>query len=857
MNRAILELMLAAMLAGVLLAPKPFDFYSHGPYDASVPRPESILGYQIGEHHTNFRDQERVIFAIAEKSKARVRVIDYGKSWEGRPLRIVAISSPENIKNLESIRKQNLRIANPKVGEDVSPLVEKTPVFVWVNECIHGDETASFESAMALVYNLAASRNSKISDLLREAVVIVNPVYNPDGHERYVVWNRSIATGSSESRAYEAVVPSVMAGRSNHYRFDMNRDRVAISQAETRQEIAEFLRWMPHVYLDQHGQTDNYFFPPNAMSVNVNVDRERLEKWTDVFGRATAKAFDGFGWTYFIRTTFDFYAMVFLDSWVTLSGSIGMTHETDGGRYLSRTRDDGSILTMREGAAKHFTSAIAVAESSVANRKDLLKSFAKFKQRSVSGEHAGKFQRVVVESDRWAPLLRLADQLNRSGVQSQLIDKSWSQNDANDYWSAERGVQTFGDRPTLVVDLAQAQGPVAKALLEPQSDFEKEFVDRQIRIIKERAEERYGERESLEFYDITGWALPYAYSLDAWWCESAPALPNSKPETVDKGKVVLDDKAIGYAIPYRDLTDVLSAYDALETGVRGRVSSRALRAGDTELPAGTVYFLAARNEPGYEKQLASAVRRRGGSLLPLYSSYPNQGADGPGSENTRPMRKPKIGVVFGSPGQTTGFGHVWYLLQQELKLPFTPLSTAALSGDLSSYSCILIPSGASGSSLQNWVSSGGCLIALGNPGWAIGSSGVVNLETVSAQSIPGSLFRAAIEPKSMISYGYPRQKDGSVRVAVPFDGDEFYRVAKGGNSVVATASDDSKKLLTGWSWPNDTEAKMKGVMWCHEQRVGRGHIILFAEDPAGRAMWPGLWPMLVNAIVYGASPNDS
>jgi len=104
--------MLLSLLAGIALAaPGPMDFYAAGPFDSAVPKPESLLHYGPGERITNFRDQERVVLAIADKAKARVRVFDYGSTVEGRPLRVVAISSPENIARLEEIRKNHEAIA--------------------------------------------------------------------------------------------------------------------------------------------------------------------------------------------------------------------------------------------------------------------------------------------------------------------------------------------------------------------------------------------------------------------------------------------------------------------------------------------------------------------------------------------------------------------------------------------------------------------------------------------------------------------------------------------------------------------------------------------------------------------------
>jgi hypothetical protein len=99
---------------------------------------------------------------------------------------------------------------------------------------------------------------------LRDSVVLLNPVFNPDGHERFVVYYNSVAVGSPESFAFEKEQPWAVSGRSNHYRFDLNRDKIAQSQAETRHETREYLRWNPQVFVDQHGQPEVYFFPPNA-----------------------------------------------------------------------------------------------------------------------------------------------------------------------------------------------------------------------------------------------------------------------------------------------------------------------------------------------------------------------------------------------------------------------------------------------------------------------------------------------------------------------------------------------------------------------------------------------------------------
>ncbi|HTQ11317.1 MAG TPA: M14 family zinc carboxypeptidase [Fimbriimonadaceae bacterium] len=862
--------MLSALAIGLALAapvsrvgtrglrtPGTFDFYADKPYDASIPRPDTTLGYPLCSRTTTFRDQERALLAIASAAGSRVKVIEYGKSWEGRPLRIYVVSTPANMARLEAIRKDNLERNHGKAADP------KDPVIVWVNECIHGDETASFESAMALLYDLAASRSKRIESILDKAVVVLNPCYNPDGHERFTVYYNSIATGSPEPGAYEDEEPSAIFGRLNHYRFDMNRDRVAMSQVETRSEVAEFLRWHPQVYIDQHGQVGSYFFPPNAESENVNADRSRLDKWTDLFGRATGRAFDEQGWTYFVKSEFDLYYPGYLDAFTTLSGAIGLTNETDGGRLLATKRGDGTIVTLRDGAMKHFTAALAVAQAAVEHHDDLLAEFVDFKRKAVTGEAAGKFQRVVVEGDSRA-LDRMQAQLGRAGISSRITRASWSQNDAHDYWSSQHGEHRFAG-PSLIIDLAQPQGQLAKALLEPGSDFEPEFTKAELAKKNSEPEgQTYPGPDDTDFYDITGWSLPFAYGLHAWWCESAPALPGVEAGSDPTEQQAFDAKAkstVGYAIRYRDQDDILLAADALKAGLRVEVTTRPMRLGGQSYPRGTFLVLASRNREGFETDLLNLARKRDSAYFPLVTSYPDLGGQGPGSESILALREPKIGVVFGNGANLAEVGGIWYLMDQEFHLPFTPLSSGSLDGNLNRYSCIVVPEGTGLTmtpKLREWISGGGCLVALGGINWLTGVGGVVDLQAVGGdhEDLPGSLFRAQLDPDSFLGYGYGSQGKGPIDIAVPVEGSSFLKARPEGGSVVTFSDDDKvKKLLSGWSWPDDTEKGLAGSVWLQDVNVGRGHAILFTFDPTSRAMWPGLYKMLLNAMIVGPTTS--
>src|ERR671921_2828481 len=107
-----------------------FDFYARGPYRQQVPRPQSILRYDVGEFHTNYAMMERVLYAVAQAAPDRVRVFDIGLTNEYRMQHVVAVSSPENIARLDEIRADLKRLSDPRTlsSEESRRLISTTPV---------------------------------------------------------------------------------------------------------------------------------------------------------------------------------------------------------------------------------------------------------------------------------------------------------------------------------------------------------------------------------------------------------------------------------------------------------------------------------------------------------------------------------------------------------------------------------------------------------------------------------------------------------------------------------------------------------------------------------------------------------
>ncbi len=548
--RAPTRLLAAALLAAAPAAAQPllpgtpdtavrdtrrFAFDARGPYRPDVPRPEALLGYPLGARNTQYGEQERVLLAVAAAARDRVRVEEIGASHEGRRMRVFIVSAPENVARLDAIRADLDRLADPRTAGpgEAADIARRTPAVVWINESVHGDESPGFESGMQLLYQLAASTEPATLDALRHAVVVINPSSNPDGHERFAVWYNSVARGDPANDAYEHREPWSIQGRFNHYRFDMNRDVIASTQPEVQAIMRGMLRWHPQVAVDQHGQVPTYFFPPAAAPVNANIGAES-EKWLAIIGRANAAAFDHYGWQYFVRNEFDLYYPGYWDTWPSLNGATGMTYETDGGGWKGTLwrREDGSLLSFRDGIAKHWTAAMATIEATAARAAERLTDYAAFRRRAVEQGRSGRMRYVVLvpgaDPERAGDL---AAALRRAGVEVRRAATAYTARRAHAYGAGSvpeapnaAGAERRVEAGAYVVDLAQPQGRLARAVLEPAPTLDTAFARRQIDRFRRNLRRAGGAgAEEPEFYDITAWSLPAAFGVEAYWTEDAPA----------------------------------------------------------------------------------------------------------------------------------------------------------------------------------------------------------------------------------------------------------------------------------------------------------------------------------------------
>ncbi len=215
----------------------PYAIEGTASYDAAIPTPEAVLGYRIGERHTRPEEVIRYVEAVAAASP-RVAAGYHGSTYEGRRLVHATVTSPANHARLETIRDANLMLSeSPEAVSDGE--LGAMPVVVYQGYSVHGNEASGTEAALVYLYHLAAAQGPEIDAQLAQAVILLDPMLNPDGRDRFADWvngyRGTAAVADPQDREHREVWPG---GRTNHYFFDLNRDWLPTELKESQGRMA-------------------------------------------------------------------------------------------------------------------------------------------------------------------------------------------------------------------------------------------------------------------------------------------------------------------------------------------------------------------------------------------------------------------------------------------------------------------------------------------------------------------------------------------------------------------------------------------------------------------------------------------
>ncbi|MBZ0111866.1 MAG: hypothetical protein K8J08_05365 [Thermoanaerobaculia bacterium] len=839
------------------------------PLDPQLPSPAQVLGYPLG---ADFTPHHRIVdyLEILAEASPRVTLRSYGETYEGRPLLLAFVSSADNISRLDTLAADRRVLGDPGglTPDQQKQLVERSPAVLWLSYGVHGNESSSAEAALATAYVLAAAEG-EFAQQLDDVLVIIDPLVNPDGRERYVHGFASrrgvMSNPQAASREHQESWPR---GRGNHYGVDLNRDWAWVTQTETRQRLVPFRTWEPQVFVDFHemGARSSYFFPPPAEPVHPRIG-ENLRSWLDTFGRGNAQAFDTIGWTYYVEEQFDLFYPGYGDSYPTLRGAVGMTYEVGGGGRAGALIEfpDGRRKSLADRVGRHLASSLATFETTVSNSRGLVRDFAQ-RRRAEATRHPNTF----LWSSRAPEGRALAETLTEHGIRvRRLVDDQTIEGQRVATDVTEQITLSQGD---YLVMTNQPLGTLAETLMEREAALPSGFVGEQRRRVEEDLDP--------EFYDVTAWSLPLAFNLPVWRLEGSL----SAPVTTAVAAADLDSapfgqppvaSSVGYIIPAAGIATYRLAAAIDRAGLHYRFATEPFRLGGRDFPPGSLVVAVEDQSAAVAKDLNQTLSGlslgAAVEIISVDSSWTSRGAD-LGSDRFEAIRSASIGLIAGEGISDTSLGALWHLLDRDLEIPYSLLDLDHLERlPLNEFDSLVLPDiwdssrlgEATAQRLDAWVRQGGVLVTLGSAsGWTRevgltegddGGSSEGETDPEGEESgeesgplhyVPGAFVATQITLHPLtagLSSPPPWLFLGTIGVAADTDP----------QNDLLTIRDDHA-LIAGFAWPEATERLPGAVLVTYSQH-GNGKVITFAQDPTFRLFTRGTMPLLLNAVMMAPS----
>jgi hypothetical protein len=897
---------LLVLLLGLFIVPafaQSFEFFPGAKYDPAIPTLKQVAGHDWGERITMHHEMERYLQALEKASGQRLKVFKYGETWEGRPLYYLVIGSRENIARLDQIKAGMQKLADPRTlsQTEANTLIGSLPSIVWLICGVHGNEISSVDAGLLAAYHLLATQNDELAQTaLRNALVLIDPMQNPDGRDRFINYFRQNMgrwpDEDLQSAEHNEVWPG---GRTNHYLFDMNRDWFAQTQPETRGRTRTFLEWFPQVVADLHemGTNSTYYFAPPALPWNPNLTKTQLD-WLTRFGQNNARWFDKFRFDYFTRENYDSFYPGYGEGWPLFHGALGMTYEQASVRGLVARRSDETTMHYRDSVRQHFIAALATVEHTAKNREALLRYFYDYRRTAIEeGTREPVKEYIITPGADANRAARLAAMLMQSGIEVKRADAPFSNPRARDYFDDKLQAREF-PAGSYIVSLAQPAKRLAKTLMDKHTEQDKEFLDEQ----RKRNERRQPE----EFYDVTAWSLPFLFDVTCFMAEQASTgqftLLKEPPRPA--GKLHGGPASLAYLIPWGTQSAAAALADLFRQDVRVHSSDKPFKLRGVNFPRGTLIVKTKDNPANLHERMQRLAAEQGAEIHPTDSAWVEEGVNF-GSANVRYLPRPRVALAYNTPTSANSAGWVRYLIEQRYGYPVTTVRAEQLRGlDLSRYNVLILPDAfgggytnalGDGARLREWVNGGGTLITLGGasvwltdekvnllptkrerrskpeaksekketPAEAGGAAKPGEGQTAKEPSkepsvdkaiepaeewpsaTPGAILRVKVEQEHWLGFGYGEHTTvlvDSNRIFTPL------KLDKGVN--VAMYLPEGKMLISGFMWP-DAQRQLPNKAFLMHVPTGRGHVVAFAEDPNYRAFLDGLNLMMLNAVFLG------
>ncbi len=808
--------------------------------------PDEFFLFKRGEQFTPHAQLNAYFEYLAANVPTTMRLEKYGLTNEGRPLQVAYFSSPENLARLEQIRVNNLRLA----GLDEGTADLNNPIaIVWLSMSVHGNEPSGSECSPILAFQLATQTEPEVREWLKNTIVILDPALNPDGYDRYSHWNRQVSNllynPNPDAREHREPWPG---GRPNHYYYDLNRDWAWATQVETQQRLVLYQRWLPHIHADLHEQSiDNpYYFAPAAEPMHDFITPWQRDFQTQI-GKNHARYFDANGWLYFTKEVFDLFYPSYGDTYPMFNGAIGMTYEQAGNSSAGRSiiNSFSDTLTLHDRIQHHLTTSRSTIEIASKNAAQVVDNFRNYYARSVV-QPQGQYQAFVVrESNDPNKVNMLCRLLDRHQIRYGRLGAGASGVKAFDYRSGKESTVSLNPND-MIISAFQPKSTLLEVLFEPAPRLSDSLT-----------------------YDITAWALPYAYGLDVYALKEKMG-PRKPRDFYKAPEALLSTSPYAWCVRRSSIAESAFVSVLLQQGVKVRYATKPFTMVEHQFEAGTYVIVRAdnrANSDGLDSLVRAAAVKTNVSLEAVFSGFASKGNDF-GSETFMPVQQPKIGLVYGDDVDDNSFGHTWFFFEREIAYPVTALPVDKLQRvKLNDYNTLVFPNGSYNLTdrqmtiLKDWVQAGGRIIAFdGGVKAFAGKDGFqLELKTESkkdtarvpkpylageregiSDQLPGAVVKAKVDPTNPLAYGL---------------GDQYFSL-----KINSDAYEMSDKLATAVYLDNDYQSygfigsrvkpRLKNTPIAAIQRMGQGQIVYFVDNPLFRSFWQEGKVLFSNALFF-------
>ena len=806
--------------------------------ESSIPTPKEIIGHEVGEWHVSHDKLVQYMYALANASD-RVTIEDRGKTFEGRPILLLTITSRNNQSNIDKILEKHKKITDYQL--DIK--INKHPVIVYQGFSIHGNEPSGSNASLLLAYYLAASNSDFVKNLLENSVILLDPSMNPDGLQRFAYWantNRNInLTSDPNDREYNEIWPG---GRTNHYWFDLNRDWLPVQLPESQARIKTFNKWIPNILTDHHemGTNATFFFQPGIPSRTHPLTPDLNQKLTKEIAKFHVESLDKIGSLYFSEERFDDFYYGKGSTYPDINGSIGILFEQASSRGHIQESDNG-ILEFPFTIKNQLTTGISTLKAAVNLRLDILnyqkkfyldaaKEAIKFKSESIIfGNPKDKFR-----TNKLAEILR-RHEINIYSLNGDIKHKN----------------KIYKKGYAYIVPKNQKKYRLINAMFETRTSF----------------------LDSL-FYDVSSWTLPLAFNLDYDLNFNNTNHKNSINEINYYQDSNLEKSNYAYMMQWHEYLSPKALNMLLEKNIIVKVATKKFKLQGQEYDYGTILIPVQNNKHVDLNQFLKQVSKE---CLVEINSVKTGYADGPdlGSNNFKRIHKKNIALLVGDGVNAYDAGEIWHLLDTRFGVNLTKIDTRNFKKtDLNIYTTLIIPSCNTDNSsskctdfdyaiskkIKNWVKSGGTLITYKNSIDLLKESKLLNFKRLKnkiiaknisfeektsftgAQQIGGAIFNTEIDRSHPINFGQTNKTMPIFRNSTIFleKDEESYN-----NPILYTKN----PLMSGYISEENIEL-LKSSSPLKINSFGDGKVIYLTDNTNFRAFWYGTNKILMNAIFF-------